>query len=800
MNDHASLFEWRYQPTSASLSMIGTGARLQVAGKQYAPDHIERRTSDAGAIAATCHFTALGITIDLLIELKQSHARFSGTLHNRTKRPVHPEQLWLAECVLDLGGRADDYRVYYNSGCQESSGTCLFSEIAQATGQARTMLDPEDPDSITHHSVFASTCIQSDCIRSQYVTAIYCKQNGVAACVGATSFHRAETVFFIKPGPSTIAVIVSPVILYNHLQIDPGDRLALEQITIRFDRSPLTALESYVEQVAREKKLSVKPLHTITGLWNTWVAFSEAQHEAGAESQAWKYQEEHLAPYDIRSCPVSVTWQRGNAFFESRCKPHLGESFAEAAARMAERFPQFDLCGGLFWGAASEGSDFFVAHSEAVLQDHEGNLCSRGPKGSESWGRCPQPSYWVDFSHPASKRFFEDHLLSVAQRVNVKTFNLDFMGDHGEWRGAWGHLREDDNPFLNFKPYDAHLNRPFETDRVITQTIRQTLGDVVVIRSYTAFFMRHLGLLDVVRTAADASRVEYDGKTYAPPWDSLRGILQNLAANYMFHGKWWWSDACSLCVGTRTLPERTEEFRIRSLISFITGGPISVGDDIARMKADQFRYYTVNLPVTGHAARPIDLFERAVPEMYHFPKQRTQFGHDLLTLINLTNRPRVYEIALAELELDVDCIAFEFWTKTLVKSRDALLKFTVPALSARHYALHVDARIPFVLGTDFHLSMGAKELLEVRWDDARRMLRGGISRPAAETGCIYVWIPEHLQVDRVAPHQGAAVADGVLPLEIRATSAPTWWEVSFVGRSGAAYGERANAWSVPEMQ
>jgi hypothetical protein len=658
-----------------------------------------------------------------------------------------------------------------------------LSATKRAAGTARANTDPDDPDAkgpeMMSHP-YASTCIQPDHVRSQYVTAVYCKECEAAVCLGCTSFQRAETVFFVKPGPSYTTLMVSPVILYNGLQLDPGEELAIEEIGVYGDKSPLRALERYADRVREKKNLAPKPIDSIAGLWNYWLAFTEEENNAGAEFKAMEYQHANLLAYNIRSCPMGVAWHRDNAFFESRCKPHLGANIAEVAVRLAERFPDFHMCGGLFWGAASECSDFFGQHPEAILRDKEGNLCGRGSNSSDSWTRCHSPSYWVDFSHPAAKDFFKAHLQSLNE-VDIRTFNFDFMGDHGEWKGVWGYLLEDDNPFLNCDPYDAHMNRPFETSRVVLEAVRETLGPGVVIRSYTALFMRYLGLIDVVRVAPDAGRAEYGDELLPVNWHSLRAILQNCAANYMFHGKWWWSDACGLCVGTRVVPERTEEFRIRSLIHFVVGGPMTCGDKVARMAPQQFRYYTINMPVTGHAARPLDLFDRELPEVYHFPKERTGFGHDLLTLLNLTDEPRDYELRLSDLGIDGASLAFEFWTKDMATIEDGALKVALPPLTGRHYALHQDRGTPLVVGTDFHLSMGAVEISNTQWNPEARTLSGTISRPDKESGHIYLWIPEGFD-PHLARATGARIrsSDSVLALEVEASSDPVPWQVDLL--------------------
>ena len=774
----SNVFELRCPLGGATVRSVDSGVKVQIDGQHYVPDRVEPMSvSDDAKTEFICHFSKVGLSLRLVVEKTESLLSLCGILQNLTDKAVSIDQLWFGECLVDLGGTSEEYRVYYNSGCQESSGTCRFSAIKNADGTARALTDPDDAVA-KDKGLFASTCIQPDCVRSQYVTAIYSKDGESAICLGDTSFHRAETVFFVKPGPVDTAVMVSPVILYNGMVLEPGEELAVEEIEVYGNKSPLIALEMYVDQVAKKKELNLKPIESIVAFWNAWYAFSNEEMEAGAEAKAVEYQRDHLLGYNIRlGCP-GVVWQREEAFFESRTHPYLGATIAELTGRMAAKFPEFHMCGGLFWGSASECSDFFSLHPEAILHDKQGRLCRRGSESWGTWGTCFSPCYWVDFSHPAAREFFNAHLLSLKAQADIKTFKIDFMGDTGEWKGTWAYLREDDNPFLGSDPYDAHLNRPFETDRVIPQTIRGTLGSSVVIHSYTAFFMRYLGLIDVVRTAVDSGRVEHAGVLYAVNWGHLRAAIKNLAANYMFHGKWWWSDADALCVGTKVIPERTEEFRIRSMIKFIVGGPVTLGDKIEQMASEQFRYYTINMPSTGHAARPLDLFEKDIPEIFHLPKSRTGYDHDMLTLFNLTDEARDYELSLLDLGIEGKCLGFEFWTRELVRIENGVLKVTLPPLTGRHYALHQDKGTPMVLGTDFHLSMGARELSDICWDAEAMTLSGVLHRPAVETGRIYLHVPEGIELNSAIG--GKMVQEnGLVVLEMESATAPVSWRVEF---------------------
>lgn len=139
----------------------------------------------------------------------------------------------------------------------------------------------------------------------------------------------------------------------------------------------------------------------------------------------------------------------------------------------------------------------------------------------------------------------------------------------------------------------------------------------------------------------------------------------------------------------------------------------------------------------------------------------------------MTEACQDYEIRLSELGIEGACLAFEFWSKDMAKTEHGLLQVSLAPFTSRHYALHQDEGVPQVVGSDFHLSMGALELRDVYWNEKENVLSGTIERPANETGNIYVWVPERLDIDRIETAGARATSLGrVLAPEMGASLNP----------------------------
>jgi hypothetical protein len=176
-----------------------------------------------------------------------------------------------------------------------------------------------------------------------------------------------------------------------------------------------------------------------------------------------------------------------------------------------------------------------------------------------------------------------------------------------------------------------------------------------------------------------------------------------------------------------------------------------IGDDIDRMDEERLSLIKKTLPRPREVAFPVGLFRRAAPELprvFHRRIEKPWGRFDVVAVYNFGVDLMRENVAMADLGLDpaAKFHAFEFWNGEYLGSFAGTLPAAVPPHGVRVYRLTPDTGAPTVMGSDMHILMGEVELLDLRWDPAAMTLSGRATRPAGETGNLYLHAPEGLRV------------------------------------------------------
>ncbi|MBI5481834.1 MAG: hypothetical protein HY906_23460 [Deltaproteobacteria bacterium] len=312
-------------------------------------------------------------------------------------------------------------------------------------------------------------------------------------------------------------------------------------------------------------------------------------------------------------------------------------------------------------------------------------------------------------------------------------------------------------------------------------------------------FWLSVGMLGPHVGFADSLRLNLDTM---PAWDKekesqgrldaqgFKPTVRTIARRYYLHGQVYLFNHDMIFF--RSLPDPAvppitrDESRCLVTAIGLSGGVAKLGERLVDMPADWINDYRVLLPVFGHAARPLDLFEREFPEAWHLhvnPAAGRNTGgdgppYDVVALFNwgtnddLTQRPyaaladeaRAVSVDLGAIGLDpaTDYVAREFWSGEVVDGIRGTLARTVAPHSVQVFALRpVDAH-PQLLGGNRHLLQGAVEVRGVSWDEGARRLT--VSYDAAPGTAKAPF--EHQLVFRVPPgwSLGAATVGGATGL------------------------------------
>lgn len=532
------------------------------------------------------------------------------------------------------------------------------------------------------------------------------------------SFSRASTsVTSQYQGPALVSV--DAVAHYN--EYNPrGQTVDSEELLVNFGRDPLQSLEEWVDAV-------VKVVHptfnhdTRTSLDNTWYAIGDKASEEFGVTQAKLLRATPLYDYGVNFFETGEWQLQRNAPGDLGNALGFGETavdkvlYPHGVPWLCQQYKQLGF-----------GCTFGANYAYAALATS--TALARPPWLNTADLAKPDFGYPIDFTHPDAQAWLHD-LYKPGADFGAKWIWSDFDG--GPKQGAL---------------HDPTKIRGFEDIREGIKVIRDSVGpDALLHRFCCGPYYTYLGLVDRVRPGDDVRGIG--------DWFGLQEVSRQMAASYMLHGKFWINDPDPLLVGAREYvhnygagpippdPAILDEVHMRMMLQVASGSFLTIGENLEDMTPEKLRLFTQVLPSYGHAARPLDLFQRTTPEVFDLPVATDWERWHVLLLQNWTEEDKKYSIRFSELGLDEQktYLVFRFWDQAFLGEYRGSAAFDVrwhsgEALSIRELQAH-----PSVVGTDMHLTQGSVELKDVRFNAGQ--LSGTALRHPGAQGTITIYLP-----------------------------------------------------------
>jgi hypothetical protein len=253
-----------------------------------------------------------------------------------------------------------------------------------------------------------------------------------------------------------------------------------------------------------------------------------------------------------------------------------------------------------------------------------------------------------------------------------------------------------------YKPHTTAL----EAQRIGIQTIRNAVGDDVLLDKDGCELLNPVGLVDMGRISQDT------GHTFSASKDAAPGI----AARYYMNRNYFLADPDAFTVSTQTVDDQSwhggtqpltlDEAKVSIALAAVSGGLFEIGDDLPTLGESPERLALVenrdliDMARLGRSSTPIDLMnyssEDGQPSLFLLRESDRQ---TILTMFNWTEKDRSHQIALADLGLQsnhpyemIDVLdrnrAAKTATDTISMTQPAhsvrMLKFIDPSIALRN--------------------------------------------------------------------------------------------------------------------
>jgi hypothetical protein len=284
--------------------------------------------------------------------------------------------------------------------------------------------------------------------------------------------------------------------------------------------------------------------------------------------------------------------------------------------------------------------------------------------------------YALDTTNPDAQAYLHKTYATLANDWGIRYIKLDFMEDSA----VEGY-------------YHVPNTTALEAQRIGISTIRDAVGEHVLLDKDGCELLNPVGLVDTGRISQDT------GHTFSSSKDAAPGV----AARYYMNRNYFIADADAFTVSRQTVDDQNwhggqhpltlDEAKVSIALTAVSGGMFEIGDDLPTLGEDADRVALVenrdilDLAHLSRAATPLDLMNYSAadqqPSIFLLHEDARQ---TIATIFDWTETPRNHTFTRAELGLDAAgeyTIADVFTPQEAAKPLTANLAISQPAHSVR---------------------------------------------------------------------------------------------------------------------
>lgn len=505
----------------------------------------------------------------------------------------------------------------------------------------------------------------------------------------------------VQAGPAEGQVqVVGETTYGGRLVVPPDQSVEGEVLAVGFFDDAHEGLEAYASAIAKANAIE---LPDVPCGYCTWYHAGASDEKRTAKLAA--FCDEHLRDYGFDFIQIDDGWQVGPRDFTAH-KPD--GPYPSGMKAVADAITAHGFRAGL-WSIP-----FGWNHAAPALADHPDWFVHRedGSIYSVEWaGDC------LDMSHPDARAFLRETVARMTGEWGYRYLKID-----GLWSGMAVKLLYPDPTYREDGLGDATFHDASKTNVEVyrdgLELVREAAGDDVFLLGCTvAQNMRTLGAsIGLV----DGMRI---GRDIGANWDHILPSARIGAHLYFLHGTVWYNDPDCLMLRD---PLTLDQARAWASWICVSGQMNVVSEWLPSLAPEKLDIVKRTMPNHKCRARPVDLFEREFPRIWHLPIDQAGLHWDIVALFNWdTDREAKLDLELAALGLDDHpYVGFDYWENAFLAPFSGTQTFTLRPASCRVIALHRQLDRPQLIGTSRHVTQGAVDLVSVTWDAAANTLRG----------------------------------------------------------------------------
>ena len=497
--------------------------------------------------------------------------------------------------------------------------------------------------------------------------------------------------------------------------------------------------------------------------WMSWNIYFDkagsAENLAEARIGAKYLQPFGLDIWSIESWQDNSLWLPVSTFHhhENRC---FAKQFPEGMKHLADEIRKLGFKPGIWMSLYGEGDDaFYAAHKDLYLHDRNG-------KPINNWAG----KYMLDTTNPDAIKLMTRLARQAKDEWGYEFFKFDGMANTP---------RKFERPEIRACAKNPNDAKWFENS---VRALREGIGDSLFLGCMGDFTGTEAQFLDASRLGSDVVGCYRGmGENYNPDgsnsfaqmpvkWKNVLHQAECTFTQIFVNNLMFYTDPDTLMVGYAL---ETNEAQVMATIVGLPGQLMFAGDKLGCLRAERMKMIQQVLPVAD--IHPQNLYPYAASAkipVWNLTVTRPFDTWHVVALFNFDDAPKSFEVPLAELGLDdaKDYVAYEFWGNRYVGTiRGALTAENVPIRSVMLFAIREQADRPQFVGDDRHITQGAVEIADLKWDAAAKTYGMTVKAIGGFPFTYYVRVPDGYKFEK-ATAPGANVTTKALDAGILAVT------------------------------
>jgi len=504
-----------------------------------------------------------------------------------------------------------------------------------------------------------------------------------------------------------------------------GEELFSEPVYLNFSSPIEEGQKLYTQLVA--KLMDAISLDAVYSGWLHWRnALQELKADTVIRNADWitRHPEFYpIMPKGMEYIQLDLGWQKWYG-----CNEADPERFPNGMKWMAEQIHARGLKAGICIVpfCATPDAPITQSHPEYMLHDSEGEMVHVFDQEVDA------EFVLLDSSHPEAQEYIQSRIRQIIDDWGYDLIKVDLLS----------YARGPDADIADVVYYDNSLTS-IEVYRLGINLLKEVIESSpreVILTSCCACNSPGIGIL-----RSNYSSVGHLRRLANQFWEDKIGfkrLIRAWASRFHLNNTVWTNDFGAIILGNS---HPLNEALVIITASALSGGIVSIGDDLTKLESERAALFSKILPLYGETAELIEFYNDDYPQIWNL-KVNTSFDNwNVVGIFNWSDELQdiSFELERIGLSSSKSFLIHEFWSKEYIgEFQQNVTIFDIPPRSVKLLCIREMGDVPKLLSTDTHFTQGGIEILSEGWDASSQTFLAVYRNPRGSGSSLFIYVPD----------------------------------------------------------